>query len=81
MDSKKSTGKDQIPPKLLLLASEELTVPLKDAINNIFKNCKFPDKGKWAAVTPLDKSEPVCTTEKNFPPVSVLSASSKIYKT
>ena len=80
IDSKKSTGEDQIPPKLLLLASEELTIPLTDAINNSFKKCKFPDKGKRAAVTPLDKGEPVRTTEKNFRPVSVLNAFSKIYE-
>ena len=80
IDSKKSTGEDQIPPKLLLLASEELTIPLTDAINNIFKKCKFPDKGKRAAVTPLDKGKPVRTTEKNFSPISVLNAFSKIYE-
>ena len=31
-------------------------------------------------MTPLDKGEPVRTTEKNFLPVSVLSAFSKIYE-
>ena len=80
LGSKKSTGEDQIPPKLLLLASEELTIPLTDAINNSFKKCKFLDKGKRAAVTPLDKGEPVRTTEKNYRPVSVLNAFSKIYE-
>ena len=80
IDSKKSTGEDQIPPKLLLLASEELNIPLTDAIYNSFKKCKFPNKGKQAAVTQLDKSEPVRTTEKNYRPVSVLNTSSKIYE-
>ena len=51
LDSKKSSGEDQIAPKLLLLASEELTIPLTDAMNNTFKKCKFPGKGKRAAVT------------------------------
>ena len=64
----------------MLLASGELTIPLTDAINNSFKKCKFPDKGKRAAVTPLDKGEPVRTTEKNYRPVSVLNAFSKIYE-
>ena len=43
IDSKKSTGEDQVPPKPLLLASEELTISLTDAINNSFKKCNFPD--------------------------------------
>ena len=55
-------------------------IPLTDAINNSFKKCKFPDKGRRAAVTPLDKGEPVRTTEKNYRPVSVLNAFSKIYE-
>ncbi len=80
VNRKKSTGEDQIPPKLVLLASEELAVPLTNAINNSFKKCQFPDKAKRAAVTPLDKGEPVRTTEKNFRPVSVLNAFSKIYE-
>ena len=49
-------------------------------MNNSFKKCKLPDKGKRAAVTPLDKGEPVRTTEKNYRPVSVLNAFSKIYE-
>ena len=49
-------------------------------MNNSFKKCKLPDKGKRAAATPLDKGEPIRTTEKNFRPVSVLNAFSKIYE-
>ena len=75
-----STGEDQVPPKRFLFASEELTIPLTDAINNSFKKCKFPDKGKLGAVTPLDKGEPVRTTEKNYHPVSVFNAFSEIYE-
>ena len=45
LDKKKSTGEDKIPPKLVLLAADELTVPLTTAINNSLKYNRFPEKG------------------------------------
>ena len=55
MDGKKSTGEDQIPPKLVLLAADELALPLTNAIYSTIQNYKFPKKGQRAAVCPLDK--------------------------
>ena len=63
LDGRKSTGEDQIPPKLALLTAEELTVPLTDAINCSICNYRFPDNGKRAAVCPLDKGEANRTVE------------------
>ena len=80
LDGRKSTGEDQIPPKLVLLAAEELTFPLTDAINNCIRTHRFPDNGKRAAVCPLDKGEPNRTVERNFRPVSILNVFSKIYE-
>ncbi len=80
IDSKKSTGIDKIPPKLLRLASDELTILLTDAINRSIKSSIFPDKGKVAAVTPLDKGEAIRTSEKKSRPISVLHAFSKVYE-
>ena len=80
LDGRKSTGEDQIPPKLVLLATEELTFPLTDAINNCIRTHRFPDNGKRAAVCPLDKGEPNRTVERNFRPVSILNVFSKIYE-
>ncbi len=45
LDKKKSTGEDKIPPKLVHLAADELTVPLTTAINNSLKYNRFPEKG------------------------------------
>ena len=39
-------GEDMIPPKLVSLSADELSVPLTDAINSSIRNCKFPDNGK-----------------------------------
>ena len=80
LDGKRSTGEDQIPPKLVHLAADELTAPLTFAINSCLQNQRFPDKGKRAAVCPLDKGEENRTAEKNFRPVSVLNTFSKIYE-
>ena len=78
LDGKKSTGEDQIPPKLVHLAADELTAPLTFAINSCLQNHRFPDRGKRAAVCPLDKGEANCTVEKNFRTVSVLNTFSKL---
>ena len=80
MDGRKSTGEDQIPPKLVLLAADELAAPLTDAINSSIRNYRFPDNGKRAAVCPLDKGEANRTVERNFRPVSILNIFSKIYE-
>ena len=69
LDGKKSTGEDQIPPKLVHLAADELTAPPPTfAINSCLQNHRFPDRGKRAAVCPLDKAEVNRTVEKNFSP-------------
>ena len=70
----------KIPPKLVHLAARELSVPLTKAINISTRNSTFPERAKKAAVTPLDKGEPIRTVEKNFRPVSILNAFSKIYE-
>ena len=57
-------GEDMIPPKLVSISADELTVPLTDAINSRIRNCKFPDSGKRAAVRSLDKGEENKTVEK-----------------
>ena len=75
-----STGVDQIPPKLVSLASDDLAVPLTNAINCIIRNFKFPQNAKTAAVWPLDKGEPVRTVERNYRPVSILNTFSKIFE-
>ena len=80
LDGKKSTGVDQIPPKLVSLAANELTVPLTNAINCSIRNFRFPENAKNAAVCPLDKGESNRTAERNFRPVSVLNTFSKIYE-
>ena len=80
LDSKKSTGEDQIPLKLVSLASNDLSVALTMAINCCIQNSRFPDDAKKAAICPLDKGEPNPTVGINFHPVGVLNTFSKIYE-
>ena len=79
LDGGKSTGVDQIPPKLVSLASDDLAVPLTNAINCSIRNFIFPQNAKTAAVFPLDRGEPVRTVERNYRPVSILNTFSKIF--
>ena len=78
LDCRKSMGEDMLPPKLVSLSADELTVPLTDAINSSIRNCKFPDNGKRAAVSALDEGEENKTVEKNFRLISVLNVFSKV---
>lgn len=66
INDKKSTGADKIPPKLVCLATRELSIPLTKAINISICDSKFPEQAKQAAVTPLDKGELIRTVEKIF---------------
>ena len=53
LDGGKSTGEDQIPPRLVLLAADELALPLTNAINSSIRNYRFPNNGKRTAVCPF----------------------------
>ena len=57
----------------------ELFDPLAKAINIFIYHSKFQEQPKQAAVTPLDKGEAVPTVDKNFRPVRILNAFSKIF--
>ena len=80
LDGGKSTGVDQIPPKLVSLASDDLAMPLTNAINCSIQNFIFTQNAKTAAVCPSDKGEYVRTVERNYRPFSILNIFSKIFE-
>ena len=80
VDTKKATGFDKIPPKLVKLSTEVLSTPRSIAINNSLKYGVFPDDAKIASVIPLDKGKPSKNEISNFRPVSILNTFSKIYQ-
>ena len=71
LDGGKSTGEDQIPPKLALSAADELALPLTNAINSSIRNYRLPNNGKRAAVCPLDKGDANRTVERSCRPISI----------
>ena len=77
VDPTKSTGNDNIPPKLLKLSATNLAYPLTCIINDMFSDCKFPYMLKQAELSPLHKKS--CVLNKaNFRPLSILPALSKL---
>ena len=79
-DTKKATGFDKIPPKLVKLSAEILSTLLSIAINNSLKNGVFPDDAEIASVIPLDTGKPTKNEISNFRPISILNTFSKIYE-
>ena len=69
-----------MPPNLISSSVDEQTVPLTNAINSSVRNCKFPDNGKCAAVSPIGKGEQRKTVVNNFRQISVLNVFSKVFE-
>ena len=80
IDTKKTTGFDKIPPKLVKLSAEVLSTQLSIAMNNSLKYGVFPDDAKIASVITPDKGKPNKNEISNFRPVSILNTFSKIYE-
>ena len=80
LNTKKVSGTDKIPTKLVKLASEFLSTPLEIAINNSFASSKFPDIAKVATVIPIDKKTDDKYDISNFRPASLLNCFSKVYE-
>ena len=79
LDGSKSTGVDQIPPKLFLwLATIWLCLLLIHQL--LHSKFHISPECKTAAVCPLDKGEPVRTAERNYRQVSILNTFSKIFE-
>ena len=77
---KKTTGLDEIPPKLVKISAEVLSKSLADAINNSISKGVFPGNAKIVSVSPVDKQSDDKNKVWNTRPVSVLNAFSKIYE-
>ena len=76
LDSNKKTS-GTIPTKILKLAARTICIPLTDCINNCILNCHFPDKLKYADVTPVYKKYD-STDKIIYRPISILPSLSKV---
>ena len=80
MNSKKTPGIDNIPTKLVKLASDVLVEPLSIAFNNSISISTFPSNAKIASVVPIDKKTDDKYVAFNFRLVSILNCFSKVYE-
>ena len=76
MANKKSSGTDEISPKILKIALPYIIEPLTYIFNLCIEQNVFPDKLKHAKVIPLPKTRDM-TSVKNYRPISILPAISK----
>ena len=76
---KKSTGYDNLPPKIVKISADILTAPTTNLVNLMIKTSIFPDSAKKAAISPIFKNDDR-TIKSNYRPLSVLPCFSKIFE-
>ena len=79
INTKKATGYDMIPPKLVKIGSKVLCYPIHNLINMCIMASTFPSRLKNAEVTPIYKKGDNML-KSNYRPVSVLTCISKIFE-
>ena len=79
VNTKKSTGPDEISPHLLKKCASELAKPLMRIFRTCIHTNTWPTLWKAARVTPVHKKDQKCNP-KNYRPVSLLSVISKIFE-
>ena len=57
MDPKKGAGFDNIPPKILKIASDELAEPMAALLNDSIRTSEFPGDLKMSELSPLLKNK------------------------
>ena len=78
LSSKKTTGVDQIPPKILKARAEALSGLFPVFLKRCSQN-QFPDRLKVAQVSPIFKKGD-SYIKKNYRPANVLTTHSKIFE-
>ena len=79
MDSKRSTGYDGIPVKLLKVGTNPLSMIISELINMSIDECAFPYLLKYAEIAALFKKlGRLC--KQNYRNVSILTALSKVFE-
>ena len=78
-DSKKATGYDNIPGRIIKLACNEIAPPLTKIINTSIEHNSFPDTLKKAEIGPVYKKDDRLV-KNNYRPVSVLTGISKVFE-
>lgn len=77
LSNSNSTGFDGYKTKILKNIITQIAVPLSDIFNISFQNGIFPEKLKYAKVTPIHKADDKHVIN-NYRPISILPVFSKI---
>ena len=79
VNPKKSTGDDYLPPKIVKISADSITIPMTNIVNASIKSQIFPSSAKSAAICPIYKSIDR-SIKSNYRPLSVLPSFSKIFE-
>ena len=79
LDSSEGSGRDYIPVLVLKSCEPELSYILAELLNICLKESSFPDCGKVSLLFPVFKNVEEMSTAKNYRPVNLLSAVSKVF--
>ena len=79
LNSKKSAGPDDIPPKIVKNSSTVLKATLTELFNTSVNEYYFPSELKYANVSTLFKKGD-STNKENYRPISILPSISKIFE-
>ena len=80
LDLSKAPGPDSISVVVLQNCEPELSYILAKLFNKCLKESWFPDCWKVSSVVPVFKNVGERSTDKNYPPVSLLSVVSKVFE-
>ena len=79
LDTKKATGPDRIPIKIIKLAVNLVDSHMANIINSDIERNRYSDEAKKAIIVPLYKKDDR-NKIKNYRPVSILNGLSKVYE-
>ena len=80
INSRKATGPDKIPPKIVKMLANIIDSHLNNIINSGLKRNAFSDSTKVASIRSISKAKGERTEIKNYRPVSILNYFSKVYE-
>ena len=79
VNAKKSTGPDDVSPKIIKLFAPSIASPPANLFNRYIRKSALPSEWKMSNVTPIHKKGET-KDKNNYQPVSVLSAISKLFE-
>ena len=78
INSRKATGPDKIPPKIVKMSANIIDSHLTNIINSDLKRNAFSDSAEVASIRPIFKGRGERTEIENYRPVSILNCFSKV---